>query len=364
MSPDIRRLVPTVVLAIALPYAAAAGNNATDVPRTADGRPDLTGTYDTATLTPLSRDPRHGDNLYLTPEEAERIAKEEASYLANRNEATDPDREAPPEGGDGSTGASGNVGGYNAFWIDRGSEAILIGGKFRTSILYDPPNGRTPPRVGDGANRDAAAFRFRSLGNTGRADWIVATGEEPGPYDNPEQRGVAERCILGFGSTAGPPMLPALYNNHKRIVQTEDHVVILVEMNHDARIVRLDSEHAPAEVRSLLGDSIGWWEGDTLVVETTNFMDVTSFRGGSENMRVVERFTPSADGSLVYNFTVEDPTVWTTSFSGEYPWPRTDEKVFEYACAEGNYALGNILRGARLLEAEAIEALKGKKQGD
>jgi hypothetical protein len=350
--------------AVALPISALAATATDDIHRTASGRPDLTGTYDTATLTPMQRNPSHGDSLYLSPEEAERIATTEAAYHAAENAATDPDREAPPEGGDGSTGAAGNVGGYNAFWIDRGSDNFMIDGKFRTSILYDPPTGRTPPRIGDGGARDVAAASFARLGNTGRADWITKTGDERGPYDNPEQRGVGERCILGFGSTAGPPMLPVLYNNHKRIVQTEDHVMILVEMNHDARVVRLDSQHLPSEHRSWLGDSIGWWEGDTLVVETTNFNDTPSFRGGSRNMRVVERLTPQAGGSLLYNFTVEDPTVWTAPFSGEYPWPRSDEKVFEYACAEGNYALGNILRGARLLEAEAIEKLRGGATGN
>ena len=163
----------------------------------------------------------------------------------------------------------------------------------------------------------------------------------------------SERCILGFGSTAGPPTLPNyFYNNHKRIVQTEDVVLIHVEMNHEARIIRMNAEHDPPEIQQWLGDSIGHWEGDTLVVETTNFPDRPSFTQGSRNMKVVERFSVIDADTLLYNFTVEDPTVWMAPFTGEYVWPRSDNKVFEYACHEANYALEGIMKGARLLEAE------------
>ena len=254
---------------------------------------------------------------------------------------------APPQGGDGSPGASGNVGGYNAFWIDPGESAFQIDGQWRTSILVDPPNGRYPPRVegtgGRGGSRRA---------NDGTAYWLEAGLEAPGPYDNMEQRPFAERCLLSFSSTAGPPMMPALYNNHKRIVQTEDTVMILTEMVHDARIVRLDAEHDPPTIKKWLGDSIGWWEGDTLVVETTNFVDRPAFRRGTGNMTVTERFRMESAGTLIYTFTVDDPTVWTATFTGEYAWPRSGNKVFEYACHEANYALQGIMRGARLLEAE------------
>ena len=147
-------------------------------------------------------------------------------------------------------------------------------------------------------------------------------------------------------------MLPALYNNHKRIVQTPDTVLIHVEMVHEARIVRMNAEHDPAHIKEWLGDSIGWWEGDTLVVETTNFRDTPAFSTGSENMKVTEYFRYESADKVVYSFTVEDPTVWTAPFSGEYSWPRTENKVFEYACHEANYALEGILKGARVLEAE------------
>jgi len=149
-------------------------------------------------------------------------------------------------------------------------------------------------------------------------------------------------------------MLPVLYNNLKRIVQTPDHVMILSEMVHDTRIIRLDDAHLPPDIRKWLGDSIGHWDGDTLVVDTTNFTSSPALRLATENLHVVERFRRTDDNTLHYSFTVEDPTIWEGPWSGEYPWPATNDSVFEYACHEGNYALGNILRGARLLEGEAL----------
>jgi hypothetical protein len=186
--------------------------------------------------------------------------------------------------------------------------------------------------------------------NTGKAWWI----DQPvGPYDDPELRPLGERCLLGFGSTSGPPMLPVMYNNMKRIVQTGDHVTILVEMNHDARVVRIGGEHPPASIRKWMGDSIGRWEGDTLVVDTTNFREQSGFSLASEDLHVVERFTRIDAGTLLYQFTVDDPGTWAKPWSGEYIWPASSERVYEYACHEGNYALGNIMRGARILEDEA-----------
>ncbi len=338
-------------LALSLPAAVMAkGEN----PRTASGRPDFSGTYDAATLTPLERPTAFGDNLYLTREEADKIAEEERLSTAERSQASDPDREAPPDGGDGSPGAAGNVGGYNAFWIDRGTDAFSVDGKFRTSIIVDPINGRRPALTVDAqARRDKRIAGFRR-GNDGTAYWIDQEG--PGPYDNMEQRGNAERCLLGFSGAV--PTYPSLYNNFKRIVQTEDHVMILIEMVHDARIIRMNSEHPPASEKMWLGDSIGWWEGDTLVVDTTNFHQQAGRRGSSENNHVVERFTRLEDGNLLYRFTVEDDAVWTAPWTGEYVLRASDQKVYEYACHEGNYALGNIMRGARILEKDALEAKK------
>ena len=336
------------VIGAALSWTAAA-----DIPRTADGSPDLTGTYDVATLTPLERPKEFGNNLYMTREEADRIAAAVAARKAAAGQASDPDRDAPPQGGDGSAGAAGNVGGYNAFWIDSGDTAMEVDGKFRTSIITDPENGRQPPMTPAGYQR-MQEFLVVLKENTGTAWWLEQPG--PGPYDHMEMRPNGERCLLSFGSTSGPPMLPALYNNVKRIVQTDEYVMILAEMIHDARVVRLNAAHLPPQMTFWMGDSVGRWEGDTLVVDTTNFKQRPALYGADENLHVVERFTMQADGNLRYEFTVDDPTAWTAAWSGEYTWPATDDKVYEYACHEGNYALGNIMRGARLLEREASAA--------
>jgi hypothetical protein len=340
------------ILLGALVTIAAAQLSADDIPRTADGRPDLSGIYDVATLTPLQRPQIFGDNLFLTPEQADRMQAQARAMMARGSERSDPDRGAPPVGGDGSSGAAGNVGGYNAFWIDRGDSAILMDGKFRTSIITDPPNGRMPPVTADTREAMMARREFARQ-NTGEAWWLEMDG--PGPYDDPELRPLGERCLLGFGSTAGPPMLPVLYNNIKRIVQTPDYVVIIIEMNNDARIIRLNSVHEPPDIRRWLGDSIGRWEGDTLVVETKNFRPQNGLMRASENLHVIERFERIDASTLRYSFTVDDPTVWTASWSGEYPWPATGDRMFEYACHEHNYAMGNVLRGARLLETEALQ---------
>jgi len=320
--------------------------------------PDLSGTYDIATLTPLQRPEAFGDKLYMSPEEAKKVEERARAAMADGQQDSDPNREAPPAGGDGSSGASGNVGGYNSFWIDNGETAALVDGKFRTSIIHDPVNGRQPPMTPYGMSRAARFFAmFRP--NEGEAWWYPG----PGPWDNPESTTLSDRCLLGFSSTGGPPMLPALYNNLHRIVQTEDDVMILSEMVHDARIVRMNSEHAPADVRKWLGDSIGWWEGDTLVVDTTNFRDTPALYLAGEDLHVVERFRKLDDNTLLYSFTVKDPKVWTTSFSGEYPWPRTEDRLFEYACHEGNIAMGNMLRGARILEADKAAEKSGAAAG-
>ncbi|MDD9891121.1 MAG: hypothetical protein OXU66_05040 [Gammaproteobacteria bacterium] len=330
-----------------------------DIPRTASGRPDLSGTYDVSTRTPMQRAPQFGDRRYFTNDEAAVIAADDLARKEERQRGSDPNRSAPPQGGDGSSGASGNVGGYNTFWIDDGTDAFQIDGRYPTSIIYDPPNGRMP-EVNDAVRAERRArfsegelaVRREGGQNDGTAYWLNLGLDAPGPYDNMEQRPFAERCLLSFSSTGGPPMLPALYNNHKRIVQSEDTILIHIEMVHEARIVRMNAEHDPQEIRKWLGDSIGWWEGDTLVVETTNFRDVPAFSQGSRDMKVTERFRMESADRLIYSFTVEDPSVWTAPFSGEYAWPRSPNKVFEYACHEANYALEGIMKGARLLEAE------------
>ena len=330
--------------------------------RTASGHPDLSGTYNAATLTPLERPPAFGEKAFLTREEAQALADEERSLVENANNQSDANREAPPPGGAAVVGlehtetggndfGAGNVGGYNLFWIDRGSDAFAIDGEIPTSIIVDPPNGRMPSMKPAAMKEMMKRFGAFLRPNDGTAWWVEKEG--PGPYDGPESLAMSERCILGF--TGATPTLPSLYNNYKSIVQTDHYVMILIEMVHDARIVRMNSEHPGPEVRKWLGDSIGWWEGDTLVVDTTNFHPEASMRGGSENLHVVERFTMQADGNVLYKFTVEDETVWTAPWTGEYIWRASDDRVYEYACHEGNYAMGNVLRGARLLEKEALE---------
>ncbi len=364
-----RFLAASLALGLALPAAAEAQGG---IPRTASGRPDLSGTYDTATLTPLQRPRRFGGRGILTAEEAALVASDPGALrtlfsiapsgsderrdarLAESGEQ-ETAQVAPPVGGDGSGGAAGNVGGYNTFWVDRGTGVFQIDGEWRTSIITDPPDGRRPPLTGAARARAAERARFFRP-NTGTAWWLADDLDAPGPYDDPEIRPLAERCLLGFGSVGGPPMLPVLYNNLKKIVQTEDHVLIHVEMVHDARIVRMNQEHAPPEIRSWLGDSVGRWEGDTLVVDTTNFNDTPALGGASRNLHVVERFTRIAPDALLYRFTVDDPTVWSAPWSGEYVWPATRDRVYEYACHEANYSFRGILGGARILEQDAREA--------
>jgi hypothetical protein len=328
------------------------------VPRMADGRPDLQGTYDLATLTPLER--AKDSPLVLTGEQAKKLEQQVADRSDKLAAPVDGNRTAPPKGGDGSPGPYGNVGGYNNFWLDPGSHYTSIDGQKRASLLIDPPDGRVPPLT------DAARQRRQSDAYAARPTSDQAAREEdPGfegadAYNDPEIRPLAERCLVGFSSTSGPPILPTyFYNNLHQIVQTQDAVLILTEMVHDARVVRINGQHPPASVRKWLGDSIGHWEGDTLVVETTNFSDKTRFRGSTENMKVVERFTRIDARTLRYQFTIEDPATWTKPWTAEYAWPATGDLLYEYACQEGNYALGNILRGARLKEKE--EAAKKSK---
>ena len=326
--------------------------------------PDLSGTYDAATLTPLQRPKEFGENLALTPARANAIVEANKRRIAERDKNRGPITKAPPAGGAPPVGTgeefretsgAGNVGGYNNFWVDPGEDVFTVDGKFRTSIIVDPKNGRIP-QLTETAMKAAMARRALRRPNDGTAWWLEVEG--PGPYDGPENLGISERCILGF--TGNSPTLPSLYNNYKRIVQTDSHVMIFIEMVHDARIVRMNSEHPPASVQKWLGDSIGWWEGETLVVETTNFHPLSRVGyGGSAQAQVIERFTRQDDGNLLYQFTVTDPTIWQAPWSGEYIWRRSPEKVFEYACHEGNYSMGGILRGARLLEDEQRSQASG-----
>jgi hypothetical protein len=334
-------------------------------PRTADGHPDLTGTYDVATITPLER-PAGVNKLVLTHEEAAAMEQYEAQRQVKNDAPLDPNRGAPPVGGENTQPKSfleflekaggGVVGGYNNFWLAGGTKVITVNGEKRSSIVVDPPDGKIPAMKAEARERNAA-LRRRSVDPS--ANESSSAQGPAGAFDDPELRPLAERCLLGFGSTSGPPSLPNyFYNNMKQIVQTPTHVMILNEMVHDARVVRMNAQHVPPTVRRWMGDSIGRWEGDTLVVDTTNFTSKTQFQGASENLHVVERFTPVAAGTLLYRFTVDDPTTWDRPWTGEYPWIGTKEMLYEYACHEGNYSLENMLRGARLKETEDAAAQK------
>ena len=358
----------TLISLTALPMAGQAPQNAkrSALPRMPDGHPDLQGIYDLATMTPIERLP--GAPPFLTKEKAEAMEKAEAERRAKDNQPSRVDRPAPPVGGDTSAPKSffeglekaggGAVGGYNRYWLNQGTAFTLVDGQIRTSIVIDPPDGRLPPYNAAARKRSAGV---RAAPTSDAPESQDPTAEPPGAFDNPEQRPLAERCLLGFGSTSGPPALPDyFYNDLHQIVQTPDSVMILTEMVHDARIVRMNAQHLPKNIRRWMGDSVGHWEGDALVVDTTNFNDKTRFRGSTENLHVIERFTRVDDKTLLYRFTVEDPDTWDRPWTGEYTWPATNQPIYEYACHEGNYALGDVLRGARRQEAEEAAA-KAKK---
>ncbi|MGQ0734224.1 MAG: hypothetical protein ACT4QD_11275 [Acidobacteriota bacterium] len=315
------------------------------MPRTLDGQPDLQGSWTNATLTPLERP---GDNtpLVLSAEDVARREKAFSDRVDRLAQDSDPNRPAPPKGGDGSTGAAGMVGGYNNFWIDPGDSVARVNGEYRSSLIVDPPNGKVPALTAEARQR-------------GQARLALMKGR--GQYDHPEFRPLAERCLMSFGSNAGPPMLPNyFYNNNYQIVQTKDHIMILVEMVHDVRIIRMGGERLSKSVRPWMGDSIGRWEGDTLVVETTNFHPLQQFRGASDTLKVIERFHRVDADTILYKFTIDDPTTFASAWSGEVPFRRTDELIYEYACHEGNYALSNVLSGER--DRERREAERKKTQ--
>ena len=333
-----RNLVAMVAVGVVLGMTGSAQQA---IPRTPDGRPDLQGIWDYATITPLER-PASVTDLAMSEAAARALEKAAADRVERGARPSDPNRGAPPVGGlvSARTGETG-VGGYNNIYIDSGDLVARIDGVYRTSLIVDPPDGRVPALTPEARQRSMA----RAAARKGRE------------FDHPEFRPVGERCIVSFGSTS--PLLPNyFYNNHVQIVQTPDHVLILTEMVHDARIVRLNAEHLPPHVRPWLGDSVGRWEGDTLVVDTTNFPPQHLFRGQSaERLHVIERFRRVDAHTIVLRFTIDDPTTYTRPWTGEVPLRASTEAIYEYACHEGNYALDNILRGERSRD-RAREAAK------
>ena len=316
------------------------------VPRTEYGHPDIQGRWSNSFLTPLVRPEGQGPTLTL--EEAVQLEQGALSRLEDSFEPLDPDRPAPE--------ASNNPGGYDRFYVDSGDRIVIVNGEPRTSFITRPANGRLPELTEEGKRRRAAQAAF---------------GKQHGEYDHPELLPLPERCLVPLGPRTGPPMFDAGYNNNYYIVQNEDHIAIMVEQFRSARIIRLDDgPRLPDHIRPWHGDSRGHWEGDTLVVETTNlhplqhdvqqsvFANELDRRTGnrvSKEMKVVERFTRVDEETLLYDFTVDDPVIYTEPWGGEIPMWRLNEQMYEYACHEANYGMFNILRGARYQERQAAE---------
>jgi hypothetical protein len=324
MQPYFRTLVGAVALTILVPLGA-------DGQTTPWGDPDLQGTYTNKTITPLERPDTLGDKEFLTAEE---VASEEQSRLDRNMELL----LAPPQ----RTEAGGNVGGYNNFWLDGGTRPTG-----RTSLISDPQNGRMPARMGSAASRKTAHD---------------ASFPVDGPFDSWEDLELNDRCLVW---SAGPPMLPSAYNNNFIIMQTPGQVVIYIEMIHDFRVIPLDGgDHVSTGIRQWHGDPRGHWDGNTLVVETKNLRKTAAnaaavggdpvllrMANGSDEdtITVTERFTRTGENTVHYEFTIDDPTHWTSAWTGEFPFVAlpADEMLYEYACHEGNYSMTNILGGER-----------------
>ena len=335
MTHSYRRAVLCLTTMVVL---APAATLAQDAPRTPWGDPDLQGTYTNKTITPLQRPDAVGDKVFLTDEE---ISAEEQARL-NRNQEL---LVAPPR----RTVAGGNVGGYNNFWLDGGTRPTG-----RTSLIVDPPNGRLPARTADAVARKAAHDEAYPV---------------DGPFDSWEDLELNDRCLVW---SAGPPMLPSAYNNNFIVLQSPGYVVIFAEMIHDTRIIPIDGrDHLPTIIRQWHGDARGHWDGDTLVVETTNLRKTEANAGAvggdpillrmdngriDDTVTVTERFTRVDETTINYEFTVDDPTHFSQAFSGEFPFTAFPAEelpfLFEYACHEGNYSMTNILGGERAKERE------------
>jgi len=330
-SPTVLTLIASSAALALLPLAGQTQSNVAKkgsvpktwiAPRTSEGKADLQGVWNSATLTPLQRPtkgPGSGSELF-TAEEAAQFTKEELERV----------------NGDKLEG----VGNYNEFWRDRGKLAPDL----RTSMIFDPPDGRIPALTPQAQKRLADK----------RA---AARGHE---FDGPENRSTDERCISV--RNAGPPMIPTNYNSNYQIVQSPGVVALLSEQIHDVRMIPTDGRpHAPSSIRFVNGDSVGHWEGETLVVETTNFTDLTSYENSTPSLRLTEKFTRTAPNMLMYEWTVYDPETFTRPWSARYPMFKTEDTIFEYACHEGNYGLLNSLSGARA--AEKAPPSKGNAKG-
>jgi hypothetical protein len=318
--------------------AAAVSAQKSSIPRTSDGHPDLEGTWSYATLTTLERPAEFKDKPFLTPQEAVEFEKR-TLQVQDRDR-----RDVDTSTGRGSDGRTDVDRAYNQAWWEFGSKIV---GTRRTSLVIDPPDGMIPALTPDGARR-AQDKRGLWLANGNYEGGASGTG-----LDSYTDRPMQERCLAW--TVAGPPMIPGAYNNNVGIFQTADQVVILNEMVHDHRVIPLAPRPRVGDaIRLWMGSSQARWEGDTLVVSTTNFRPMV-FRSASEKFTLTERFTLVDANTLMYEFTVNDPLTWVKPWTVQFPMVRMDEPLYEYACHEGNYSLPNILRAARNAEREGRE---------
>jgi hypothetical protein len=324
-----------MIAAMLLPSAPVAGQTAKTATaakswaqtRTPDGQPDLQGTWSNITSVPLERPKNLGAKEFYTPQEMAAIKAKEAEKAPVDKAGTRADVHYD----------------FTQFGLDSGHTQVAE--NLRTSLIVGP-EGRVPPTLPE-AQKRAAERAARNRGHQ---------------FDGPENRGLSERCIVW--PNEAPPMIAGGYNGNVQIVQGPGYVGIMQEMIHDMRVIPTDGRpHLPANIHQWLGDSRGHWEGNTLVVDTTNYTDQTAFRGSGDQLHVVERFTRTGENSLMYEFTVSDPTTWEKSWTAQIPWAKAENPIFEYACQEGNYGMANILSQTRAEEKEAAEAAarKGSK---
>ncbi len=329
------RPIPSLLALAVLSLTLSAAAQTYAPPRTPDGKPDLQGVWSNQSLTNLSRTPNM--KLVVSKDEEKDLIKDNPWILLAQSE------EGASKLNDGLLDDGNNDRGYNTFWIDPGVAFAKVKGEIRTSWIVDPPDGRVPVSpAGQKARADASAKKRATM------------------YQGPETLPIAERCLIGFTGAGGPGMLNTIYNNNYQIVQTPGAVMILVEMVHDARIVpiaasKAEAKHRPNVIKPWLGDSVGWWEGDTLVIETINVNPEQANQGQiilSPQGKVTETFARVGEKEVYYAFTVDDPVYYTQTWKAEQSMVKREASVYEYACHEGNYAMEGILGGARILEAQ------------
>jgi len=347
-----RAIVTGALLATAMAWAAQAAP-AWKAPMNAMGQPDLEGAWTNATMTPQTRPAQYGARLAMTPDEVAKIEGAAAAQIERGNQKTDPN--AP-------TVQDGSVGGYNRGFLDPGIRVMRVGGEARTSLITTADGQVPKPRAGSKVTAaDVRSFSGSPyyLDQYGAAALYGEDQQTAQRFNNPEEMSLADRCLTSFGRNGPPPMFPnGFYNNNYVIQQAPGAVLIITEMVHDGRVIRLGTrQHLPSSLRPWFGDSVGWYEGASLVVETTNIPKQQAFFGSWETLKVTERFTRVGKDRLRYQFTVEDPSVWEKPWGGEYEFSALGGLVYEYACHEGNYAMPGILGGSRA--ADRADAQKG-----